>query len=61
MTCHSQGARRIVSEWTNLDFEARNFTAKILGDELDNPEPVASSETSSNESSSEDLESKAEL
>ncbi|XP_017970879.1 PREDICTED: UDP-glucose:glycoprotein glucosyltransferase isoform X1 [Theobroma cacao] len=56
-----KGARRIVSEWTNLDFEARNFTAKILGDELDNPEPVASSETSSNESSSEDLESKAEL
>ncbi|XWS40030.1 hypothetical protein CRYUN_Cryun18bG0105000 [Craigia yunnanensis] len=56
-----QGARRIVSEWMNLDFGARKFTAKILGDELDNPEPVASSETSSNDSSSEDLESKAEL
>ncbi|XWS67943.1 hypothetical protein CRYUN_Cryun04dG0048000 [Craigia yunnanensis] len=58
-----QGAKRIVSEWTNLDFEARKFTAKILGDELDNPEPVASSEPepSSNDSSAEDLESKAEL
>lgn len=57
-----QGARRIVSEWTNLDFEARKFTAKILGDELDNPEPVASSEPSSNDSSlEEDLEFKAEL
>ncbi|XP_022762125.1 UDP-glucose:glycoprotein glucosyltransferase-like [Durio zibethinus] len=56
-----QSARRIISEWTNLDFEARNFTAKIFGDELDNPEPVASSETSSNDSPSEDLESKSEL
>ncbi|XVE66939.1 hypothetical protein DITRI_Ditri08aG0119800 [Diplodiscus trichospermus] len=56
-----QGARRIVSEWTDLDFEARKFTAKISGDELENPDPVPSSETSSNGSSPEDLESKAEL
>ncbi|XVE93241.1 hypothetical protein REPUB_Repub01dG0173400 [Reevesia pubescens] len=56
-----QGARRIVSEWMTLDFEARKFTAKILGEELDNPEPVASPETSSIQSSLEDLESKAEL
>ncbi|OMO74262.1 Glycosyl transferase, family 8 [Corchorus capsularis] len=56
-----QGARRIVSEWTSLDYEARKFTAKILGDELDNPEPVASPEVSSTDSSSEDTESKAEL
>ncbi|KAK8564297.1 hypothetical protein V6N12_036423 [Hibiscus sabdariffa] len=58
-----QGARRIVSEWTGLDFEARKFTAKILGDEMENSEPPTStsSETSSNNRSSEDQESKAEL
>ncbi|KAE8686756.1 UDP-glucose:glycoprotein glucosyltransferase [Hibiscus syriacus] len=60
-----QGARRIVSEWTDLDFEARKFTAKILGDEMENPDPPPSpppsSETSSNDRSSEDRESKAEL
>ncbi|KAL4351246.1 hypothetical protein GQ457_06G002620 [Hibiscus cannabinus] len=58
-----QGARRIVSEWTGLDFEARKFTAKILGDEMENSEPPSStsSETSSNVRSSEDRESKAEL
>ncbi|XP_012458584.1 UDP-glucose:glycoprotein glucosyltransferase [Gossypium raimondii] len=61
-----QGARRIVSEWTDLDFEARKFTAKILGDELENPDPLpspssSSPETSSNDQSSDDLESKAEL
>ncbi|KAG4909746.1 hypothetical protein JHK87_055862 [Glycine soja] len=27
------GARRIVSEWPDLDFEARRFTARILGDD----------------------------
>ncbi|XVF67689.1 hypothetical protein PTKIN_Ptkin10aG0141700 [Pterospermum kingtungense] len=56
-----QGARRIISEWTDLDYEARKFTARILGDELENPESVASPATSSKDSSSEDLESKAEL
>ncbi|TYJ03442.1 hypothetical protein E1A91_A12G028100v1 [Gossypium mustelinum] len=56
-----QGARRIVHEWTDLDFEARKFTAKILGDEMDNPEALASSKKSVNDSSSEDMESKAEL
>ncbi|KAG8474154.1 hypothetical protein CXB51_033927 [Gossypium anomalum] len=56
-----KGARRIVLEWTDLDFEARKFTAKILGDEMDNPEALASSEKSVNDGSSEDLESKAEL
>ncbi|KAK8617673.1 hypothetical protein V6N13_080581 [Hibiscus sabdariffa] len=63
-----QGARRIVSEWTNLDFEARKFTAKILGDEMDNPDPAtslppppSSSEPSSINQSSDDSESKAEL
>ncbi|KAK8665302.1 hypothetical protein V6N13_005472 [Hibiscus sabdariffa] len=60
---HGVGARRIVSEWTGLDFEARKFTAKILGDEMENSEPPTStsSETSSNNRSSEDQESKAEL
>ncbi|MFQ6636062.1 hypothetical protein Gotur_014260 [Gossypium turneri] len=56
-----QGARRIVHEWTDLDFEARKFTAKILGDEMNNPEALASSEKSVNDGSSEGLESKAEL
>lgn len=67
-----QGARRIVSEWPDLDFEARHFTAKILGDEVDLQEPSSNesqSEPSSNESQSstrdksseEDLESKSEL
>lgn len=38
-----QGARRIVPEWVDLDFEARRFTAKILGEEIDEPqEPVTS-------------------
>lgn len=34
-----QGAKRIVSEWVNLDSEARQFTAKILGDEV-NPQEL---------------------
>ncbi|KAJ7002680.1 UDP-glucose:glycoprotein glucosyltransferase isoform X1 [Populus alba x Populus x berolinensis] len=36
-----QGAKRIVSEWVNLDSEARQFTAKILGDEV-NPQELVS-------------------
>ncbi|KAI9397239.1 hypothetical protein POPTR_003G018900v4 [Populus trichocarpa] len=36
-----QGAKRIVSEWVNLDSEARHFTAKILGDEV-NPQELVS-------------------
>lgn len=61
----SQGARRIVSEWVDLDSEARKFTAKILGEEVVPQEiatPPTPSHASSNEVSSEDeLESKAEL
>ncbi|PWZ22759.1 UDP-glucose:glycoprotein glucosyltransferase [Zea mays] len=30
-----QGARRIVPEWTGLDSEARQFTARILGDDVE--------------------------
>ncbi|KAJ4717243.1 UDP glucose: glycoprotein glucosyltransferase protein, partial [Melia azedarach] len=60
-----QGARRIVSEWVDLDSEARKFTAKILGEEVVPQEiatPPTPSHASSNEVSSEDeLESKAEL
>lgn len=62
-TCKfSQGARRIVPEWVDLDFEARRFTAKILGEEIDEPqEPVTSlgesqnliTDNSSNEDKSE--------
>ncbi|KAG2548509.1 hypothetical protein PVAP13_9KG188900 [Panicum virgatum] len=37
-----QGARRIVPEWVGLDSEARQFTAQILGDNL---EPLPPSET----------------
>lgn len=37
-----QGARRIVSEWPDLDAEARQFTAKILGDEVERQETAAS-------------------
>lgn len=63
-----QGARRIVTEWPDLDLEARKFTAKILGEDVELNEPVAaatdkpnppSSDTS--EDSEQDLESKAEL
>ncbi|KAL9256883.1 UDP-glucose:glycoprotein glucosyltransferase-like protein [Drosera capensis] len=38
-----QGAKRIVSEWTELDLEARQFTARILGEELDQAELAVSS------------------
>ncbi|CAL4933619.1 unnamed protein product [Urochloa decumbens] len=33
-----QGARRIVPEWVGLDSEARQFTARILGDNVESPE-----------------------
>ncbi|GMH06742.1 hypothetical protein Nepgr_008582 [Nepenthes gracilis] len=60
-----QGARRIVAEWSDIDLEARRFTAKILGEEMDEPEPAPSSSQPSNlvkdESSDVDSESKAEL
>ncbi|KAF8723076.1 hypothetical protein HU200_022226 [Digitaria exilis] len=41
-----QGARRIVPEWVGLDSEARQFTARILGDGLESAEGTPpSSET----------------
>ncbi|KAF5177305.1 UDP-glucose:glycoprotein glucosyltransferase [Thalictrum thalictroides] len=57
-----QGAKRIVSEWPDLDTEARQITAKIIGDDGDTQEPIAFSEKASGVSDSpEDMESKSEL
>ncbi|XP_024024438.1 UDP-glucose:glycoprotein glucosyltransferase isoform X2 [Morus notabilis] len=56
-----QGARRIVSEWVDLDLEARQFTAKILGDQIDEATPPQSQDPITADQSPEDLESKAEL
>lgn len=66
-----QGARRIVAEWPDLDLEARKFTARILGDDLEPIQSPDQSKDSTNEDSlkdstnedslKEDLESKAEL
>ncbi|KAK7302415.1 hypothetical protein RJT34_13304 [Clitoria ternatea] len=57
-----QGARRIVSEWPDLDGEARRFTARISGDDqepIQSPNP--SKDLQSEDSLEEDRESKAEL
>ncbi|CAH2066725.1 unnamed protein product [Thlaspi arvense] len=64
-----QGARRIVTEWPDLDLEARKFTAKILGEDVELNEPVAAATDKPNpppssdiaEDSEQDLESRAEL
>ncbi|KAG5136474.1 hypothetical protein JHK82_021205 [Glycine max] len=59
-----QGARRIVSEWPDLDFEARRFTARILGDDQESESiqpPNQSKDLNSEGSSNEDRESRAEL
>ncbi|CAL1385560.1 unnamed protein product [Linum trigynum] len=58
-----QGARRIVPEWVDLDSEARRFTAKILGEEVESEEKVAAPVPPEQPSSQPeiDLESKAEL
>ncbi|KAL2942987.1 UDP-glucose:glycoprotein glucosyltransferase [Bienertia sinuspersici] len=61
-----QGARRIVSEWPDLDLEARQFTAKILGEEMDEVESIPESPQSENLKNDKfsteiDMESKAEL
>ncbi|KAL5230580.1 hypothetical protein ABZP36_029356 [Zizania latifolia] len=36
-----QGARRIVPEWVDIDSEARHFTARILGDNLESAEATS--------------------
>ncbi|XP_059648175.1 UDP-glucose:glycoprotein glucosyltransferase isoform X2 [Cornus florida] len=59
-----QGAKRIVAEWPDLDLEARTFTAKILGEDVDPQEQVVSPTQSENKVSNpppEDIESKSEL
>ena len=58
-----QGARRILSEWVDLDQEARQFTAKVLGEELDPVESTPPSPKSESVKNDEeiDMESKAEL
>lgn len=59
-----QGARRIVAEWPDLDFEARSFTSRILGEDINPAEKVTSPEQTKKPISdlpSEDEESKAEL
>ncbi|KAL8168345.1 hypothetical protein V2J09_009844 [Rumex salicifolius] len=61
-----QGARRIVTEWVDLDSEARGFTSKYLGEDSDlqasSPSSTPPQPSPSKDSSYEtDLESKAEL
>ncbi|XP_057428542.1 UDP-glucose:glycoprotein glucosyltransferase-like [Lotus japonicus] len=57
-----QGARRIVSEWPDLDSEASRFTARILGDDQEPTQtPDQSKDLTSEDSLKEDLVSKAEL
>ncbi|XP_057737491.1 UDP-glucose:glycoprotein glucosyltransferase [Arachis stenosperma] len=57
-----QGARRIVSEWPDLDLEARKFTARILGEDQETVQsPNQSNDMSSDDSLQVDAESKAEL
>ncbi|KAI3966205.1 hypothetical protein MKW92_005123, partial [Papaver armeniacum] len=59
------GAKRIVTEWPDLDLEARRFTAKITGEEIDDAiETVTTSTQAKSEASSiveEDKESQSEL
>lgn len=60
-----------MAEWPDLDLEARKFTARILGDDLEPIQSPDQSKDSTNEDSlkdstnedslKEDLESKAEL
>ncbi|KAL2342225.1 hypothetical protein Fmac_010165 [Flemingia macrophylla] len=57
-----QGARRIVSEWPDLDLEASRFTSQILGEDLEPMQsPDQSKDLASEDSLKEDTESKAEL
>ncbi|MED6143169.1 hypothetical protein PIB30_003873 [Stylosanthes scabra] len=57
-----QGARRIVSEWPDLDSEARKFTARILGEDQESVQsPNQSKDKTNDDSLQVDSESKAEL
>lgn len=52
-----EGAKRIIPEWIDLDAEARRFTSRILGEEL-NTQQISPATASHNK---DDLESIAEL
>lgn len=56
-----KGARRIVAEWPDLDFEARSFTAKILGEEVDMQEREVSPIEAQSSVSDSESEDKSEL
>lgn len=57
-----QGARRIVPEWTGLDSEAHQFTARILGDDVESAEATPlPSETTKPEDKGTDQDVKDEL
>ena len=50
-----------MSEWPDLDSEARGFTAKFLGDEVAESSSKVDLESKEESSSEVELESKAEL
>lgn len=59
-----QGAKRIVAEWPELDYEARRFTAKILGEDFepqDQAAPPAETQKTISDAPLVDEESKSEL
>lgn len=56
-----QGARRIVDEWPALDEEARRFTAKFLGEELESQIEEPQQDKRPDYHRDDDLESQAEL
>ncbi|XP_016539076.2 UDP-glucose:glycoprotein glucosyltransferase isoform X1 [Capsicum annuum] len=59
-----QGAKRIVAEWPELDYEARRVTAKILGEDFetqDQAAPPAETPKAISDPQLEDEESKSEL
>nr|DAD24321.1 TPA_asm: hypothetical protein HUJ06_025785 [Nelumbo nucifera] len=57
-----QGAKRIISEWTDIDSEARRFTAGLLGENKKQESiPPGQTGNSVDVRSDEDMESKSEL
>lgn len=59
-----QGAKRIVAEWPDLDLEARQFTAKVLGESINSEPPAVPASdipSSTTDTSEADSESKSEL
>ncbi|XP_068649445.1 UDP-glucose:glycoprotein glucosyltransferase [Aristolochia californica] len=55
------GAKRIVSEWPDLDLEARQFTARVLGEAIDINEPILPSNQTDSSISDSLQEDRAEL